>query len=501
MSPFPVPDRILAVDIGTSSARAMVFTAAGDVLARARVEYGTIRPCPGFEEQDPDLVRAEVYRAIALCLSDPAAEPARIGAIAFSSQLYGIIAVDAADRPLTRNILWSDGRAEAQAEAMKASLGPLGLYPVTGCPTSAIFPIAKLAWLRDAAPEIHADAARFVSIKEWVTEPLIGERVVDHSMASATGLFDIRRRTWHGPALDLVGLDPARLSTPVSGLAPFALVPGGPLDGLGLPSDVKVFLGAGDGPLANLGSGASRNGAINIDLGTSGAARCVTDTPITDDAASLWCFCLTEDLWAYGGILTNAGNAFAWLAELLAPTGLSRDAGFALLDELAAAVPPGSAGLHVLPYLRRARSPTWDGRLTGVCWGLGPDHGLGHLGRALYEAIAYDLASIIALMDGHVATEPTVVLTGGLARAPLVAQLLADVLGRPVRTPVEGEGSIAGAAILGALGLGLVDRPAFATTAATEAEHHPEPAMAELYRSLHREHVRLVDAVRAISRA
>lgn len=499
MSVSSTADRVLAVDIGTSSVRAMVYDAPGTISARAKIEYGTVRPAPNFEEQDPDLVRTEVFAAIARCLREETAEPARIGAIVFSSQLYGIFAVDAAGRPLCRNILWSDGRAEAEADAMKERLGPLGFYPVSGCPTSSIFPVAKLAWLARHRPEIHANAARFVSIKEFVTEPLIGERVVDHSMASATGLFDIRRHDWHAPALDVAGIDERKLSRPVSGLEPFALLPDGPLAGLGLPADVVVFLGAGDGPLANLGSGASRNGAINIDLGTSGAARCVVDAPVTDEDGSLWCFCLTPDLWAYGGILTNVGNAFAWLAELVADASGGRDPAFRLLDRRAGEVGPGSDGLKVLPYLRKARSPTWDGRLRGTIFGLTPDHHLGHVAHAFHEAVAYDLASVIALMDRHVETERTVVLTGGLCRAPLLPQILADVLDRPVATPPDGEGSIAGAAVLGLMGLGLLDRPSFDRPVTADVVRIPDPRTAALYRRFHREHVRLVDAVRAIS--
>ena len=114
-------DLVLAVDIGTSSVRAMVFDVAGNVTARSQVSYPTIRPALYQEEQDPDTIRGETYRAMIDCLAEPGAAPERVGAISFSSQLYSIIALDAADRPMTRNIMWSDGRAEPQAEAMKAA--------------------------------------------------------------------------------------------------------------------------------------------------------------------------------------------------------------------------------------------------------------------------------------------------------------------------------------------------------------------------------------------
>ena len=98
-------DLVLAVDVGTSSVRAMVFDAAGDVSARSQCSYSTISPAPVSGGQDPDTVRGETYRAMVGCLAQSGAAPERVGAICFSSQLYGIIALDAADRPITRNII------------------------------------------------------------------------------------------------------------------------------------------------------------------------------------------------------------------------------------------------------------------------------------------------------------------------------------------------------------------------------------------------------------
>ena len=439
--------RVLAIDIGTSSVRAMVFERSGAIAARAQIGYGTSRPAPYFEEQDPDLVRREVYRAVAECLAQPGADPDAIGAISFSSQMYGILALDAEDRPLTHNILWSDGRAERQAEDLKHIHGERWLYPETGCPMNSIYPLAKLIWLREVRPDVFGAARRFVSIKEYVTQPLTGEWAVDYSMASATGMLDIRGRHWHPKAMAAAGVAEDQLSRPTSGIEGFELRAGSPLAGLGLRPSVRIFLGGGDGPLANLGSGASSVGAINIDLGTSGAARCIADAPTVDDTASLWCFCLTDDLWAYGGIVTNVGNAYQWLgSSVFGAGGLGAEAAYDLMNQLAAGIEPGAEGLMFLPYLRKARSPWWDGKLKGTLYGLNADHGAGHMARALLEAVAFDLKAIIGIMDARVKTVPHIILTGGLSKSPIIPQLLADVLGRELRTPEDGEGSVAGAA-------------------------------------------------------
>lgn len=490
----------LAVDIGTSSVRAIAFGADGKVAARRQRQYGTIRPKPYFEEQDPDLVRNAVYGTVAELMASGDLSPAQVGCLCFSSQMYGIFPVDAEGRAIGNNILWSDGRAEPQADRMKREFGPLGLYPETGCPMNSIYPIAKLAWLREERPELFGQAARFCSIKEYVVEPLIAEWAVDYSMASSTGLFDIRRHIWHQGALAAAGVMASRLSAPVSGLERFALKAGSPLSATGLPIGLPVFLGGGDGPLANLGSGASGVGSVNIDLGTSGAARVISDAAVTDADASLWCFCLTDALWAYGGIVTNVGNAYQWLANALSgASGMSDESSYESLNRLAAEAGPGADGLIMVPYLRKARSPYWDGRIRSTLYGLTADHGLGHMARALLEAVAFDLKTIIALMAARVAVAPHAVLTGGLARSPLIPQLLADVLEREIRAPEEGEGSIAGAAIMGLYGIGELKALAFEGGPTSYKAFLPQAELGQVYRTMHQRFIKTIKFLQTIN--
>ncbi|GHU05834.1 gluconate kinase [Betaproteobacteria bacterium] len=496
----PQTNRVLAVDIGTSSVRAIVYDVNGNILARAQICYPVTRPAPYFEEQDPDLVRAEVYRAIRLCLAAPEAEPERIAAIGFSSQMYGVIALGEDEKPLTKNILWSDGRAEAQAEKIKKNLGEQWLYPETGCPMNSIFPFAKLVWLSEMEQEIFYLARRFVSIKEYITYPLIGEWMVDYSMASGTGMLNIRTHQWSARALEHIGVGVKRFSKPVSGIQKFLLQSKSPLAGCGLPENVGIFLGGGDGPLANLGSAAVTAGSVNIDLGTSGAARCLVGEPKLDDTASLWCFCLTDDLWAYGGIVTNAGNAYQWLGtNVPGATGQTEKQSFELMDRLASQVEPGAEGLYFLPYLRKVRSPYWDGRLKGTLYGLTAAHSLGHMARALLEAVAFDMRTIVDIMQRKSTRVSHIVLTGGLSKSPIIPQLFANVLNHELRVPEDGEGSVAGAAILALRGLGLIDGLAFAGESRAYKSYLPDRASSDRYECVYRRYIQLVDALREIN--
>jgi sugar (pentulose or hexulose) kinase len=203
-------------------------------------------------------------------------------------------------------------------------------------------------------------------------------------------------------------------------------------------------------------------------------------------------------LWTLGGIVTNVGNAYQWLGVNIVGCGGAASDAYDLMNRLAADVEPGAGGLFFLPYLRKVRSPYWDGRLKGAVYGLTADHNVGHLARAMLEAIAFDLRSIVALMRHEYAVADRVVLTGGLARSPILPQLLADVLGEEIFAPDNAEGSIAGAAIVGLLGLGVIDGVDFVGKAHPGRSYEPRPPVRDRYDHVYRGYVRLVDALRAI---
>ncbi len=445
---------VCAVDIGTSSCRAMVVDSHGRVLSRAKETYPTYRPHPTFEEQDPDEVRAAVCRTIRECITDAGEDAQRVRALSFSSQMYSLIALDAHRHPITNNILWSDGRAGSQARAMVDECTTGTLYSVTGCPPSSIYPAAKIRWLRENDPSLFAAAERFVSIKEYVLQLFIDEVRVDWSMASSTGLLDITKRMWNAEALRLAGITPDRLSQPVDGAVAITATHRGVLGDLGLPPETKIVLGGGDGPLANVGAGAGDVGAVNIDLGTSGAVRVVTDRPATDDQGALWCYCLNENRWVYGGILSNVGNALAWVAGLSDnhPSSTSPAELLEAIDDL----PDEPDPLTFLPYLRPARSPHWNDTLPGALIGLRPRHDRRHIARALIEAVAFDLLSVLHVIDRTVPNRSPIILSGGLSQSSVVAQTMATVLDRPLLTRPNPEASLLGAAIVGFVALGIL---------------------------------------------
>ena len=495
-------ETMLTIDIGTSSARAAVFQADGSAAGLSQIKYDVLRPAPFMEEQEPDAIRRAVYEVVQICLAQPGVRPDAVRGIVFSSQMYSVFPIDADGRPLCNSILWSDGRAEDEAAALRAENRHDALYRETGCPVNSIYPLSKILWLRDRQPDLCARAARFVSIKEYVLEPLISDWVTDYSMASGTGMFDGSKDVWSPLALETAGVAEDRLPRLVPGDQPLEFRNDELRRAWGLSSGVKVFSGGGDGPLANLGSGAFAPGDVNVDLGTSGALRVVADSPVLDSQGRLWRYSIAPGRWAFGGILSNVGNAWQWLASNIAAfqSDEKPEETVKRLSALAADVPMGAEGVYFLPYLRKARAPYWDDRLRGTVFGLTAAHDTRHLARAMLEAIAFDLAEIIDIASRQVAVSPVLILTGGLSQSVIVPQLLADVMNRDIVIPDHSEGSLAGAAIVGLKGAGLIDDFAFVRSGERPQKRIvSDRARHERYNAQRAKYASLVAAIRDIT--
>lgn len=488
---------VLAVDIGTSSARAMVFAADGAVESLHQEFYTVDMPRPGWQEQDPDLIAGRVFAAVRSCLAKTKVG-GEIAGLGLSSQMYSIFPVDGDGRPLMKSIIWADSRSEAQTEELRATYGPKYFYEHTGCPLDSIYPLSKLLWIRQAEPGIFARAAKFVSIKEYIVEKLLGEFLADYSSGSASGLLNVREHRWEKRALDAVGIGEERLARPLD----VASVHGLGRQGAaltGLPEGFPVVLGAGDGPLANLGSGAMRPGDVNIDLGTSGAARTIVTRPTLDAGNRLWCYCLTADKWALGGILNNVGNLYKWFADNVVFFGRPPvEEGMAVLNDYAAKSVAGAKGLYFLPFLLKARSPYWDGRLKGGLYGLNPGHDLGDVTRALVEGVAFNMLSIVEAIRDNTPQLGRVLFTGGLSQAGVWGQILADILGERLILPVTKEGSAGGAAILAMYALGLKARLEPLGENRTVGEYLPDADNHRRYRAIYGNYRKLCEVVREI---
>jgi gluconokinase len=470
---------VLGVDVGTTAAKAVVFDAAGTELGAGEVRYPLLEPEPGQAVQDPEVVIQGASEAIRAAVSR-AGGP--VAGVAFSAAMHGLLAVGAGGRVLTPLVTWADSRATPQAARLRAER--IELQAQTGTPLHPMSPLAKLRWFAEREPDTFEAAHRWVGLKELLLARWGGDWVIDHSLASGTGLLDLRALDWHEGALEAAGVRPGQLSLPVPGVHVMPLRPD-VAAALGVDGATPLVVGGADGPLANLGLGAVTPGVAAVSIGTSGALRVVV--PERGSDPRLFCYVLGPGQWVVGGGTSSGGVTLEWASRALAP-----DLGFEALLDVAAQAPPGSDGLMMVPALLGERSPSWDAAARGAYVGLSRAHGRAHLVRAALEGVCFQLAIVLdAVRDaGHEVRE--VRATGGFARSPLWRQMLADVLGIDIGFAAGGQASALGAALLAFRALGIDAEPAPIALARTA---HPEPGAAAVYAAMR------ADFARASARA
>ena len=507
MTTSPSADRrpaqvVLGLDVGTTATKVAAFGLDRPWRHTTLREYPLLEPAPGHQTQDPAAIDAALGSATAECVA--ACGGAEVVSLSVSTAMHGLVGLDSSMRAVTPLVTWADARAHAEARELRGSDRGRQLHRQTGTPIHPMSPLVKLVWFSRHEPELAASARWWLGLKDYVLWRLTGEIATELSSASATGLLEIRAGAWHAPALDLAGVEAQQLprllpTTSILGLSSAAS------ERIGLPPGTPVVVGAADGPLGNLGTGAMAPGALGLSLGTSGAVRALVERPPDDLDQSLFCYGLAEGAWTVGAAIGNGGIVVRWAGVALAPDvgGPDPDRDAALL-ELAASAPPGSDGLIMLPYLLAERAPLWDPDLRGAYLGLRRDHTRAHMIRAAVEGVCLQLSTIVDQLD-RLEPVTAVRVTGGTFRSALWREVLAATLDRPI-TVVHAEGSALGAAALGLVALGLAPSLVAATErlsprdAGEDEQVRPDPGMAETYAQARQSIPALIDELAAVSR-
>jgi len=458
---------IIGVDIGTTSTRAIIFDLTGKVLQACYKHYPIITPQVTYSEQDPEAV----FSAVLFTLKEALAslDQKDLLGISFSCAMHSLLLTDATGNPLTNAIIWADNRSQRQADTLRATPAGKMLHHNTGTPVHPMSPLCKLMWFREHEPDLFNRTAKFISLKEFVFYKLFGKYIIDFSIASATGLFDIRQLTWFAPALALSGITTNQLSEPVEPTHQETQINPAYAAEINLTQPVPFVIGASDGCLANLALQTNEPGVAALTIGTSGAIRVTTPQPANDFQQRLFSYILTPNQYVVGGAVNNGGHILRWFrdtfgtAEKAEAQAKGVDA-YELLLQQAATVSPGSEGLLFLPYLLGERAPIWDSQARGAFFGITTAHTKAHFTRALLEGIVFGVYQVKQALEETTGPIQVVYATGGFARSELWVQLVADIFGKKILVQETFESSAWGAAILGLQALGINQPRPEATT-------------------------------------
>jgi autoinducer 2 (AI-2) kinase len=480
---------LLAIDAGTGSCRAVLFTEAGEQVAVGQREWTHREPdgVPGGQDFD---VHAG-WQAIAACIRDALRDAGAAGrdvaAVAATTMREGMVLYDTAGQEL-----WAcpnvDSRSAAEAAELIAEGAAAKIYAEAGDWVSITAP-ARLRWLARHRPGLLAATGSLGMLSDWIVYRLSGRHVTEPSCGSSSGMFTLAGRRWSSSIPALSGLDPAVLPPVVDSGTVVGEVTAAAAELTGLRAGTAVVTGGGDTQLALLGAGAQRD-EYTVIGGTFWQNTVLRAEPLIDPEARLRTLChVMPGEWMLEGIGFYCGMSMRWFRDAFcdAEVALARSRGvdpYVVMEEAAAGVSAGSViailsnvmdakrWVHASPSFLQfdLADPAASGR--GACV------------RAIEEAAAYVarghrdiIAGLTHLSFGEV------VFTGGAARGRLWPQIMANVLGVPVHIPAVTESSALGAAICAGAGAGIYSglsdlQPSLRRRAAT---FEPDPAAVAAY--------------------
>lgn len=458
----------MGVDIGTSSTKAVLFNERGEVICREATHYELVTDETGKAEESPTEIFEAVITSIQGVMKD--IDKTELRGISFSSAMHSLIMVGADGELLTECITWADGRSSEALENIKRDNYLFQLYEATGTPIHPMSPFAKICWLKEDEPQLFRRAEKFVDIKSYILNRLFDVWVMDESLASGTGLYNILEHDWEFEAMEIVKLTPDYLPKVVPETYQLHGVKKEYADLMGIPENLPFIVGGSDGALANIGIQATGRNDVTITVGTSGAVRKLTNEFQVDSRGRTFCYGAGDGYFIAGGAVNNGGKVVEWGLQQFGSEGeiMNRDftSFIAHIDEVA----PGASGLLFQPYLLGERAPFWTNDIRGGFVGLTLNHSKAHFVRAILEGIAFNLAEVYEAVS---APDDIIYVTGGISGHDAWCRLLADILDREVRVPHTIEGSSLGAAIIGMRSLGILKTLNLEQTLPIKAVYHP----------------------------
>lgn len=489
----PQPPTLLALDVGTTEARATVHSLDGVVIASGRSTHAL-----AFAGADQVEVDAwELVNSMAGALRAVETNLADVCAVAVGAQL-GTVFADAELKPLGNALCWPDKRAWREAAWIADDIGSASIYATTGRVVDPELPAAKYLWLERNEPERAREARWLLSIKDFLVSVLCGCAVTDETHASYSMLFDVRRREWSADLAASLGVDVSVLPMVLPASAAAGTITKEAAGLTGLRQGTLVAVGGPDGTVGTVGMGLVRPGVTTDLVGTADVVFHGTATPVFDPARRAVVNAhAVEGLWAVGGPTGTTGGTVARAVRLLGYEDETN--GLATLDSEAMLVPPGSDGLAFMTSLAGDRFPSWDPTATGVLFGLRLGHTRGHVALAALEGAAYTVRGALDVYRELQLDVKEIRVAGGGARSRLWSQVRADVCGVPLVPVGTREATSLGAAMVAGVCAGVAPGLAELSDKLTSVGEpvRPRPEEAAVYRGLYSDYQRLRSELKA----
>ncbi len=449
---------LLGLDIGGSAAKAGLFSLDGACRRTAAVEYQMTSATPGQAEHDAEAWWTAAGSAVRTVIEG--IDPGGVCGIGVGCT-NGVVAVDEQARPLRPALMLWDQRSLPEVIEIRDLLGAEEVLKVTGNPIApGAYALPTLLWLRRHEPDLFAAAHKLMVPGGYLVARLTGEFTIDHSRACTTLLFDIRRRCWHAPFLEAVGIPVEKLPRPLPSEGLAGRVTSAAAAFTGLRAGTPVVAGCMDTIGASIGCGVMQPGECFVIMGT--AARVCEPVATPDfDARFMHCTHVGADAWLAIGALNGVGSSWRWIRDNFGHEErvIAESTGQDVYDLLAAEAeraPAGSKGLVFLPYVSGERTPIWDPFARGVFLGVTLGHTRDDFLRSVLEGTAFAIRQVLELLERkRGGASPEIRISGSAAASDVWNQIIADVVGKDVVTMVENQTEVLGAAMVAGMGMAV----------------------------------------------
>ena len=441
-------DCFLGIDIGTTNVKAAAFDVTGCIASYHAVPTPVLHPAPAFSEFPAE----GLWQCICECTRSVVAEVGaqNIRAVGISAMAEGGLLADRDGLPLTDIIAWYDMRSSAQAERLIDSFGRDALYCTTGQAPSPKYGVTKLMWLAENEPALYGKARHWLTVEDFALYRLTGEYATDYSIASRTMAFDINQVAWSTAILEVAGVEGALFSPAHPGGTQVGCVTRTAAQATGLPMGMPVCTGGHDHACAAMAVDILEDGVCLDSMGTAEVSMMAVDRPALNEQSrgtyySVYPHCGDR---LYRALTSNqsCGVCVEWVRRLFDEDDYDR-----LLGHLT-----DGAGAFFLPFLRGSVECTGA---HGVFWGLTDGAKRDDMVTAVIDGLCFELKRQIDGYESAFGVEAGQLrVVGGLSRSDHIMRRKSRVQGFPVSIPKNTEAACQGAALLGGIGAGLLDR-------------------------------------------
>lgn len=479
---------IIALDLGTSSTRAILYDDKGAALFSAQREYHSAYPKPLHVEQDP----ASWKDAAAAVLTKTAAHLAEhkldVAGIAVTSQRSSLIPLDAKGVPLRPAIMWQDKRNIEECRELEDTVGLQYLYRKSGLRVNPLFILTKLRWMRKHEPALFAKAHHFIGIQDYVVYSLTGKLKTDWTQASRTLLMDLATFTWDTELMELGGVDESRLCE---------LVPPGSIGGgitpdvaaaTGLPEGLPVVISGGDQQNAALALGVIKPGVAEANTGTGSFVLAYADKPVIHPECRVLCQASAiPGKWMAEAGIFNTGAIYRWFKEKCCPDIVNRENPYHIMNKEAMTSPIGAKGVVMLPHFEGSMAPNWNPAAKGLFFNLSLGTTRGDMLRAIQEGIALEIRDNLNLIQSLTQPISAISVAGGMTRSDFFCSVQASAYNKKIIRFKDSEASALGAVMVASPALGLhptLEKAFDAMSCKEFSEFTPIQAECAIYESL-----------------